>query len=399
MFALAKSSPIFATQALRRTAETFDQIEASRKLQHYIDQGLPRCSTIEVVEEILETKNEEEALEVDAKDTEKVKEYLLAVEKLEASLRFLDDHFGGIDSPRGMRERSRTRDSLVMALTHCEVEFSNRLMFVSQIEQCIQAETKQSDIQTTLEIREDLLQHRRMTMADVVPDSPDRVVLSNKVNYLMQRRKRELRLLNMLAEAILQHRVDSSRNVAESIFSSYADVRATSMSEKINKMMTISLAETLGERLAAQGSLVESEEGALRELLSTRSEDLQQMHWEDIQTHARVWIQYLDHTFSQVMAERNFARKIFMDERDCDTAFALVLKASFDVIVSHAVGIGRSRKTPEKVFALLDMLSAWDRERALAETLLGLASTGGKCLAYFTRRNDLSAALSTREMY
>ena len=38
-------------------------------------------------------------------------DYLSAVEKLEASLRFLDAHFGGIDSPRGTRERSRTRDS------------------------------------------------------------------------------------------------------------------------------------------------------------------------------------------------------------------------------------------------------------------------------------------------
>ncbi len=53
-------------------------------------------------------------------------------------MRFLDAHFGGAHSPRGQRERSRTRDSLLMALTHCEVEFSNRLMFVSEIEDALQ---------------------------------------------------------------------------------------------------------------------------------------------------------------------------------------------------------------------------------------------------------------------
>lgn len=41
----------------------------------------------------------------DDKELGKVKEYLLAVEKLEMSMRFLDAHFGGVGSPRGLRER------------------------------------------------------------------------------------------------------------------------------------------------------------------------------------------------------------------------------------------------------------------------------------------------------
>lgn len=41
----------------------------------------------------------------DDKELEKVKEYLLAVEKLEMSMNFLDAHFGGVGSPRGLRER------------------------------------------------------------------------------------------------------------------------------------------------------------------------------------------------------------------------------------------------------------------------------------------------------
>ena len=40
-------------RALKMTGDTLEQIEASRKLQHYIDMGLPRCSTIEGVEEDL----------------------------------------------------------------------------------------------------------------------------------------------------------------------------------------------------------------------------------------------------------------------------------------------------------------------------------------------------------
>ena len=69
--------------------------------------------------------------------------------------------------------------------------------------------------------------------------------------------------------------------------------------------------------------------------------------------------------------------KIFMEERDCAAAFALVLNGNFATIASHATGIARSRKTPEKVFVLLDMLTAWEKERALAETLTSLGEHGG----------------------
>ena len=66
-----------------------------------------------------------------------------------------------------------------------------------------------------------------------------------------------------------------------------------------------------------------------------------------------------------------------MEERDCAAAFALVLNGNFATIASHATGIARSRKTPEKVFVLLDMLTAWEKERALAETLTSLGEHGG----------------------
>ena len=40
-----------------------------------------------------------ELSDADVDDLARVQDYLSAVEKLEASLRFLDAHFGGIDSP------------------------------------------------------------------------------------------------------------------------------------------------------------------------------------------------------------------------------------------------------------------------------------------------------------
>ena len=353
-------------RALRKTGETVEQMEASRKLQRYIDQGLPRCTTIEVVEDYLENDRVGE-LEREDNDLDQFREYLLAVEKLEESMKFLDEHFGGVDSPRGVRERSRTRDSLLMAITHCEVEFSNRLMFVSQIEQSIVAETKQANFIATVELREDTIRHRRNTYEEENPNSPsgaDGTGSSRKVAYLMKRRKKELRLINMLAEAILNV---NTTNASDSIFSSYADVRSTSLEEKIRKMMLRNFPDDFNLQTI---NMLESEEDALERLLKCPSEKLQNMHWEDIQRHARIWIYYVENTLSQVDHERNFARKIFMYEKDSDTAFALVLKSHFNTIVSHATGISKSRKTPEKVFALLDMLNAWDKEKALTESML-----------------------------
>ena len=44
-----------------------------------------------------------------------------------------------------------------------------------------------------------------------------------------------LRLLNMLAEAILKHNEMATTSLSEGIFTSYADVRSTSLEEKIKK--------------------------------------------------------------------------------------------------------------------------------------------------------------------
>lgn len=287
-----------------------------------------------------------------------------------------------------------------MALTHCEVEFSNRLMFVSQIEKQVLSESGQEEFRfDTIELREDVLQHRRDTLQEEAPESPEKFSKSTKISYLMRRRKKELRMLNMLAEAILKHtRLDTissptttSLSLSEGIFSSYADVRSTSLEEKIKKTM-------LGHRMSEEDGLMEKGEGGgmltdiieshgemlgsdeedtLEKLLKSTAEEIQHMHWEDIKKHAQIWIQYVENTLSQVMHERNFARKIFVNAKDSDSAFALVMKSHFDTIVSQALGICKSRKTPEKVFALLDMLNAWDKEKALTTSLTEMGSAGG----------------------
>ena len=109
---------------------------------------------------------------------------------------------------------------------------------------------------------QDVLRHRRLTQQEEVPESPDKFVNSAKVAYLMERRKRELRILNLLAGAILAHGQGNASS--EALFTSYADVRATSMGERVGRMMRSTLAEALGGPL-------ESESEALEDLLGWTS--------------------------------------------------------------------------------------------------------------------------------
>lgn len=97
---------------------------------------------------------------------------------------------------------------------------------------------------------QDVLRHRRLTQQEEVPESPDKFVNSAKVAYLMERRKRELRILNLLAGAILAHGQGNASS--EALFTSYADVRATSMGERVGRMMRSTLAEALGGPLESE---------------------------------------------------------------------------------------------------------------------------------------------------
>ena len=84
-------------------------------------------------------------------------------------------------------------------------------------------------------------------------------------------------------------------------------------------------------------------------------EDISRMGWDALQGRIDAWLSLMGVTVALVQAEKDLAELIF-SEPECDQASTGAVQAGLVKLFNQGIGIARSRKSPEKVFALLDML-------------------------------------------
>ena len=104
---------------------------------------------------------------------------------------------------------------------------------------------------------------------------------------------------------------------------------------------------------------------------------LQRLTWSDLKRRVKVWCALASATEKHLDYEKSLAGEIFVNIRHnnsdastpgtsssslshADLAFARVIESSINRIVNQAKMITRSRKSPEKVFALLGMMEHYD---------------------------------------
>ena len=103
-------------------------------------------------------------------------------------------------------------------------------------------------------------------------------------------------------------------------------------------------------------------------------EDISRMGWDALQDRIDVWLSLMGVTVALVQAEKDLAELIF-SEPECDQASTGAVQAGLATLFNQGIGIARSRKSPEKVFALLDMLGVVQEvEGPLEDIFFGIES-------------------------
>eukprot|EP00854_Cymbomonas_tetramitiformis_P027630 gene27630-34098_t len=90
-----------------------------------------------------------------------------------------------------------------------------------------------------------------------------------------------------------------------------------------------------------------------------RKEEAHKLSWEGLETRIGRWITYLHGTVSILTAELKLAKAVLPAE-EVGKAFAGVIAETVNTLVSVGETMVRSKKTPEKVFALLDMMGHFE---------------------------------------
>ena len=103
-------------------------------------------------------------------------------------------------------------------------------------------------------------------------------------------------------------------------------------------------------------------------------EDISRMGWDALQDRIDVWLSLMGVTVALVQAEKDLAELIF-SEPECDQASTGAVQTGLATLFNQGIGIARSRKSPEKVFALLDMFGVVQEvEGPLEDIFFGMES-------------------------
>ena len=264
-------------KALRVTTEALSHFATYRDLQNTIDRGLSAP-----------TSASEEAA---------VLEYAKAMERLRVSSDFLERHFAGSGGAAASPELTHTRGALLTALTHCEVDFANRLLRASSNDE--------------------------------------------------REGGHDVRILRILAATILSHEGPSGAAVRNA----YADIRFERLKQHVSESM----------RAGGSDQGVENAERMLRRLESRddKSKADQAATTGQGGPAVDVWLSMVSAIALHLEAERDFAYGIFSEDR-ADAAFASAVSGLFVLLLTVARAVASGPHSPEKVFALLDMLQRLD---------------------------------------